>query len=660
MTREVKLSPHVPRQAVEPEGMTSLSDEDDIPIQSSRPPKTLKRRLRVPSIALPGLVPEPAVGGPANGGSWGGDNGDPPDDAGTACTAQPAWPPSESASTLPTLSLASALASALAGDSARTVSQPGGAEPASSTRSANRPDTSALKTRMHVPDAPFDAQQLAELVARHGGGARMLQGAVQAERLGCQSLTARARAASKSGLAGAGASQERRNRSIRTASPPRSPDRHLAAPASWTVQDVCAWVERIGLGQYRKRFVHNAITGALLLRLTPAQIREHLEITILGHQAALWDALRALRKRSDDAAGAEPAMGAETIETGLLWRQQRAIKLRHALERARSREAHCLAEAQHAQRTAELAQAEVRQLRARLAQLAPDGGPGEAVHASAPASPGARLRRDLEVLCEEASVACLASADAEGAAAPELREALPQLTQALRDRLDPDVIEAAERRGAAEPAVAISYLAAALRFRRFERRYQADLERRRQRLDRLAARARQGTAGRSVRPSARAESEGGSDVEADVASSADSQEDDDHDGRAPPDATSGAANESEAAARAPATLAQAKELATALGWTATEVEDPGRLAARVDEFLDAAGVKEDGDCLDDDTVDIEGADDAAGRANARGRTLLAEPWTPAEVVSCLRRCHPDELAAIRAGRGSAQLVQLFR
>lgn len=42
---------------------------------------------------------------------------------------------------------------------------------------------------------------------------------------------------------------------------------------SWSVPEVCDWVEYIGLGQYRKRFVHHCVDGRLLLRLTEAQLK---------------------------------------------------------------------------------------------------------------------------------------------------------------------------------------------------------------------------------------------------------------------------------------------------------------------------------------------------------------------------------------------------
>jgi hypothetical protein len=47
------------------------------------------------------------------------------------------------------------------------------------------------------------------------------------------------------------------------------------------VKEVCDWVEHLGLGQYRKRFLHHCIGGPLLLQLTDA----HLKV---------WETLRTL------------------------------------------------------------------------------------------------------------------------------------------------------------------------------------------------------------------------------------------------------------------------------------------------------------------------------------------------------------------------------
>ena len=43
--------------------------------------------------------------------------------------------------------------------------------------------------------------------------------------------------------------------------------------ASWSVREVCDWVEHLGMGQYRKRFLHQRINGDLLLQLTEDHLK---------------------------------------------------------------------------------------------------------------------------------------------------------------------------------------------------------------------------------------------------------------------------------------------------------------------------------------------------------------------------------------------------
>lgn len=45
------------------------------------------------------------------------------------------------------------------------------------------------------------------------------------------------------------------------------------APALLQVREVCDWLELIGLGQWRRAFVHNAVSGALLLRLSSEELK---------------------------------------------------------------------------------------------------------------------------------------------------------------------------------------------------------------------------------------------------------------------------------------------------------------------------------------------------------------------------------------------------
>ena len=58
----------------------------------------------------------------------------------------------------------------------------------------------------------------------------------------------------------------------------------MAVPVrAWGEKEVCDWAEWVGLGQYRKRFLHHCIGGALLLELTDRNLR----VRILGCMLSL-------------------------------------------------------------------------------------------------------------------------------------------------------------------------------------------------------------------------------------------------------------------------------------------------------------------------------------------------------------------------------------
>ena len=60
------------------------------------------------------------------------------------------------------------------------------------------------------------------------------------------------------------------------------------------VRDVCNWIESIGLGQYRKKFLHNIVDGYVLFTLNDRQLKQELGIGPLGHRVALQRAVEAL------------------------------------------------------------------------------------------------------------------------------------------------------------------------------------------------------------------------------------------------------------------------------------------------------------------------------------------------------------------------------
>ncbi|KAG2435433.1 hypothetical protein HYH02_011933 [Chlamydomonas schloesseri] len=78
-------------------------------------------------------------------------------------------------------------------------------------------------------------------------------------------------------------------------------------PATWDALDVALWVEFIGLGQYRKRFLHHCVDGRLLLRVKDAQLKTDLGIGPMGHRAAILDAASQLVRNYEEAAAAREA-----------------------------------------------------------------------------------------------------------------------------------------------------------------------------------------------------------------------------------------------------------------------------------------------------------------------------------------------------------------
>ncbi|PNH08092.1 hypothetical protein TSOC_005387 [Tetrabaena socialis] len=62
------------------------------------------------------------------------------------------------------------------------------------------------------------------------------------------------------------------------------------------VHDVAAWVEFIGLGQYRTKFVHHSVDGKLLLALGEAELVRDLRVLPLGHRRGLLGAIAELKE----------------------------------------------------------------------------------------------------------------------------------------------------------------------------------------------------------------------------------------------------------------------------------------------------------------------------------------------------------------------------
>eukprot|EP00668_Euglena_longa_P003225 GGOE01003773.1.p1 GENE.GGOE01003773.1~~GGOE01003773.1.p1 ORF type:complete len:419 (-),score=107.86 GGOE01003773.1:502-1758(-) len=64
---------------------------------------------------------------------------------------------------------------------------------------------------------------------------------------------------------------------------------------NWSVDAVCKWLELQGFGKYKSKFLANAVDGACLLELTPADIKAELEIPVLQDRKELWIALQRLK-----------------------------------------------------------------------------------------------------------------------------------------------------------------------------------------------------------------------------------------------------------------------------------------------------------------------------------------------------------------------------
>ncbi|GLC44316.1 hypothetical protein PLESTB_000482800 [Pleodorina starrii] len=67
-------------------------------------------------------------------------------------------------------------------------------------------------------------------------------------------------------------------------------------PGTWDIREVATWIEFIGLGQYRPKFVHHSVDGRLLLSLGEAELARDLRILPLGHRRALLAAIAQLRE----------------------------------------------------------------------------------------------------------------------------------------------------------------------------------------------------------------------------------------------------------------------------------------------------------------------------------------------------------------------------
>lgn len=59
-----------------------------------------------------------------------------------------------------------------------------------------------------------------------------------------------------------------------------------AEPQSWTAEEVCHWLDSLGMGEYRRNFMENQVAGAELLDLANDDLVA-LKIVRLGHRKRL-------------------------------------------------------------------------------------------------------------------------------------------------------------------------------------------------------------------------------------------------------------------------------------------------------------------------------------------------------------------------------------
>ncbi|TMW64706.1 hypothetical protein Poli38472_011586 [Pythium oligandrum] len=76
--------------------------------------------------------------------------------------------------------------------------------------------------------------------------------------------------------------------------------------AEWTTDDVCAWLERIGLGEHRQAFEENAITGDVLPDLTKDMLKDELGIAKLGPRLRIINGIKALTQPEEEKAPPVP------------------------------------------------------------------------------------------------------------------------------------------------------------------------------------------------------------------------------------------------------------------------------------------------------------------------------------------------------------------
>jgi hypothetical protein len=78
-------------------------------------------------------------------------------------------------------------------------------------------------------------------------------------------------------------------------------------PALWSPADVGTWITSIGMQQYKKHFVHNAVDGALLLEMDLEILKTELKIAPLGHRVFINSSIQGLMHQSNGAPNVFPS-----------------------------------------------------------------------------------------------------------------------------------------------------------------------------------------------------------------------------------------------------------------------------------------------------------------------------------------------------------------
>jgi hypothetical protein len=247
-------------------------------------------------------------------------------------------------------------------------------------------------------------------------------------------------------------------------------------PATWTAAEVADWVDSFGFGQYRRRFVHHALTGALLLKLTDEQLRADLGVGPLGHREAILRAVVDLHRAGEAAGDAVVGVGAPAPAarrpSGLVAAELRAAeqrtRLEHELAKAEARAARRRAVAEGAARAAGLADAEAARLRAAVEAARGAASPAGAAGADAATgvdsrglpvwSPAGRLARTVSGAPPAPPPRSAARRGPTGATFVERLEADLAARQAKLAAGRGDAAAPAARRGSAAAEDALSFL----------------------------------------------------------------------------------------------------------------------------------------------------------------------------------------------------------